>query len=74
MYGIDFSPDGSQLATVGDDFMLRVWSTEGFRPLVAKKLSSDALYAIAFYADGKRIAVGGAEATVYWEASGTLVH
>jgi WD40 repeat protein len=63
-YAAAFSPDGTRLAAVGDDFMLRVWSTRGFSSLLQKKLSREAIYAVTFLNDGRSVAVGGADTVI----------
>lgn len=62
-----WSPDGSTLATVGYDNMLRLYRLDGdrLRPGAVLRLRSDGL-ALAWSGDGRRLAAGSyAEATVY---------
>ena len=62
--GLPFLPTETQLAAVGDDFMLRVWSTDGFGPSFSSDSRRAALYAVTFCRNGQGLAVGGADCTV----------
>jgi len=54
-----FSPDGKKLATVGADRTLRIWDVEGSRELLQVKMEDKgAPQRVAYFPDGKRLAVG----------------
>jgi WD40 repeat protein len=57
--GVVFTPDGKQLASIGFDRFVRLWSVEG--GVEVKKLgpASDDLYGLAFSRDGKALATSG---------------
>ena len=52
------SRDGLRLATASEDRTIKVWDTDGFRPLAVFPRQSDVVSAISFSPDGKSIAVG----------------
>lgn len=55
-----FSPDGSQIATGGDDKTLRIWDTRTGQELERMTGAQDnEVWSIAFSPDGRRIAAGG---------------
>lgn len=64
-YAAKFSRNGKFLATVGDDGQLRIWDTKDFTLSGAVKLSSAALYALAFTPDNKSIIAGGADGKLF---------
>jgi len=56
--GIDFSPDGSLIASGGDDKEIRLWRVAD--GTIARVLSgSDHVYSVTFSRDGKWLASGG---------------
>jgi serine/threonine protein kinase len=66
--GVAFAPGGGEAASVGQDGSLRVWDlkTGKARPF----LGQDALYSVAYSADGKRLLTGDAVGNVrLWEAA-----
>ncbi|KXZ53022.1 hypothetical protein GPECTOR_8g39 [Gonium pectorale] len=70
---VAYSPDGRQLASVGeDDAVLRVWDARTGRPTAALLGHSDGrtLRCVAFSPDGRRLASGGDDGTVLlWDAA-----
>lgn len=64
-YAGKFSRNGKQLATVGDDGMLRLWDTKSFALLGSIKLCAAALYAVAFTPDDQHVIVAGADGELF---------
>jgi WD40 repeat protein len=64
LYGIVFSRDGKQLATVGYGGNLTTWNLADGKPAFAKKLKSVA-YCLAFTPDGKGLVSGHDNMMVY---------
>jgi WD40 repeat protein len=80
-HGIVYSGDGRWLATAGGDpgqyGLVRLWSVgkEGVKPVRDLAESQDAVFAVAFSPDGKRLAAAGAERVirVYETETGKLL-
>jgi WD40 repeat protein len=69
--GVAFSPDGTRIATVGADTILRVWDIAGAAPQVIYTLRGhqSSVEAVAFSPDGARIATASADMTVrLWDS------
>ncbi|HMV49450.1 MAG TPA: hypothetical protein PLD20_30615 [Blastocatellia bacterium] len=55
---IAFSPDGQTLASTGADKVLKLWDASKLEELHGGEMQPDWVFALAFSADGKRLAVG----------------
>ncbi len=60
---VAFAPDGTQLATAGDDGLLRMWGVPSGRPLYELAGHDDALQAVAFSPDGRLLVTASDDAT-----------
>jgi len=64
LYGIAFSPDGSQLATAGYDRLIQIWKPITGERLRTLKGHNGAVYRIAFSPDGRVLASAGGDSSV----------
>ena len=60
---VDFSPDGSRLATASFDLTARVWDLADGQELLSLSLHTNFLTSVAFSPDGKRLVTTGADGT-----------
>jgi WD40 repeat protein len=57
---VAFSPDGRRLASASQDQTVRVWDLGTGQAVLVLKGHTDTVWAVAFSADGERLATGGA--------------
>jgi WD40 repeat protein len=69
-WGLDFSPDGTLIAT-GDDFgSMRLWHAVGGRPIFEEKAHTRPVATVRFSRDGRRLATGSWDGTVQvWDVA-----
>lgn len=71
LWGIAYSPDGAQLATGTQDGSTKIWDANSGTELMtlpADPVHHDVVRAIAYSADGKRIATAAEGLPVIWDA------
>jgi WD40 repeat protein len=61
---IVFSPDGTKLATAGDDGAIRLWDASSFRLVATLRQDQDPIYSLSFWRDGSLLASASATGTV----------
>jgi WD40 repeat protein len=65
-----YSPDGTRLASAGDDGVVRVWDANDFHALFALRGHADAISGIAYSIDGRLLASVSFDRTVrIWDAN-----
>ena len=71
VYAVAIAPDGTWLATGGDDGTVRTWAADG-TPRATLTGHDGRVYAVAIAPDGTWLATGGGDGTVrIWAADGT---
>jgi WD40 repeat protein/serine/threonine protein kinase len=70
---VAFSPDGTRVASVGDDQLVKVWDVPTGHESFTLKGHTAPLFGVAFSPDGKKIASAGQDQTLkLWDASSQL--
>ncbi len=64
LYAALFVPQEEQIVSIGDDGKLRMWTGMDYRLILEQKQSREALYAVAVSADGRWMAMSGADAAI----------
>ena len=68
--GVAVSPDGSRLASVGEDKTVRVWESATDREVLDLRGHTEWSQGVAFSPDGLRLASAGGDGTVrVWDAT-----
>jgi WD40 repeat protein len=68
VYSVAYSPDGTQLATAGQDRTARIWNA-GTGALIRTITHTEEVYAVAYSSDGAQLATAGADNLVRtWHA------
>lgn len=68
--GIDYSPDGTRIATAGADGTARVWDAQTGEELVVLRGHASDVMDVTFSPDGDRLVTAGRDGTVrVWDAS-----
>jgi WD domain, G-beta repeat len=71
VYSLDFSADGTRIASGGDDGTVRLWTLDGKPAAEPFEGHKGGVYSVAFSPDGTRIASGGFDGTVrLWTLDG----
>ncbi|MFO0951577.1 MAG: WD40 repeat domain-containing protein [Isosphaeraceae bacterium] len=69
VFGLDWSPDGSRIASCGADGEVKIWSpADGAETLTLRGHTGD-VWSVAWSPDGLRLATGGTDRTIHvWDA------
>ena len=76
IWNVAFSPDGSMIASVSNDYTVQLWLASVGMLVRAFEGHTDVVWGIAFSPDGRLLASGGRDKTIrVWEvSSGQLLH
>ena len=67
---VAFSPDGTTVATAGEDTTMKLWTFSGDRSIATLRGHTNFVVAVAFSPDGKRLLTASADGTArLWDAS-----
>ena len=69
LHAIAFSPDGSTLATSGDDQIVRTWDSEAGKAIETYVGQGAVITQLAFMSDGNILAIGQNNSAVVWNAT-----
>ncbi len=73
--GLTFSPDGTRMATAGEDQTVKLWDTRTGQNVFVLRGHSASVLTVAFSPDGEKLASGSVDATVrIWDARGGSNH
>jgi len=68
IFEIDWSPDGSMLASAGADHKVIVWNPDNTNPILELDGHEDQVYTVTFSADNRKLASGGRDRTfILWD-------
>jgi WD40 repeat protein len=73
---IRYSPDGCEMATAGDDRLIRVWNAQNGEELLCLDGHAEGVLCVAYSPDGSRLVSGSRDSTVrIWDrATGACLH
>jgi len=70
IFDVAFSPDGTRVATAGEDKTATLWDVKTGNPIGTPMLHESSVTCVAFSPDGTRLATGSADDTVrLWDAT-----